>query len=380
MNRLRYAVSTLCLATACLSTWMAATASAQLTINYRGKVALSSTTATDQKNPENTFTIQGLSGVTYLDGNNFTAVMDNSKRLVNLNITFNADGSIATANVASGFTLNDSRDYEGIAYTNSGRNSMFLSEEASVPGTPAVYEYSLATTGNLLQTINMPAVFSTQRDNRGLESLTRRADGSEMWTANQAALTADGPEATTSTGTVVRLQRLTVSGNTVTPSQEYAYVTQPDFSNSGNSGLNDMLELPNGTLLTLEKATGSSPAFRTSIFQVGFAGATDVSQGALASGLIGQSYTPVSKTLLFSSTTIGEGVEGLCLGPQLADGNWEVLGVADNNGTGPNTLVAFELVGVVPEPASFILAAVGGSLALVVTARSHRRLNKTARC
>jgi hypothetical protein len=106
-----------------------------------------------------------------------------------------------------------------------------------------------------------------------------------------------------------------------------------------------MVELPNGTLLTLEKSTrndGGSPAYRTEIYQVGFSGATDISQGAPASGLAnlhpGSDYHTVAKTLLYSSTSSpidsngGENLEGLCLGPQLTDGNWELLGVTDNNG------------------------------------------------
>ena len=49
--------------------------------------------------------------------------------------------------------------------------------------------------------------------------------------------------------------------------------------------------------------------------------------------------------MLFSSTTIGENLEGLCLGPQLANGNRVLLGVVDDgDAVSNNTLVAFELV------------------------------------
>jgi hypothetical protein len=73
-----------------------------------------------------------------------------------------------------------------------------------------------------------------------------------------------------------------------------------------------------------------------------------VRAGALGDGLIGQSYAPVGKTLLFSGAAdgaAGQNMEGLALGPRLANGSWVLLGVVDNaKGADPlsfNTLVAF---------------------------------------
>jgi len=291
-------------------------------------------------------------------------------------VTFNNDGSIATSAIAGGYSVpivpNVHDDYEGIAYTGATRNSVFVSNESTSPSPPpAIYEFSLTNPSTLLQTINMPAVFANRRDNRGLESLTRRPDGTEMWTANEEALTVDGPVATASAGTVVRLQRLAVSGNTVTPAQQYAYVVDPIHSGLGTpdrSGLSDLVELPDGTLLALERsAIVGLPVFQSRIYQISLGGATDVSQGALANGLIGQTYTPVTKTLLFSSTSIGENFEGLALGPQLPSGNYSLLGVCDSgepNDPSSNTLVALELVTTVPEPQAWMLAAGGAGLAL----------------
>ncbi len=120
------------------------------------------------------------------------------------------------------------------------------------------------------------------------------------------------------------------------------------------NGLSELVELPDGTLLALERsAIVGLPPLETRIYQVDFTGATDISRGKLAKGLIGQMYTPVKKTLLFDSkepdNSIGENLEGLCLGPKLADGNWALLGVVDNGDpVSKNTLVSFELV--YPQP------------------------------
>lgn len=345
---------------------VAANESRALTLEYRGKLRLNADTTTDQNGQP--FKIEGLSGIARCEGDKYVAVMDNSNHVVSLSVSLKPDGSIDNANIAGGLSVAKSRDYEGIAYTGAERNSVFLSNEASPPP-PALYEYSLAT-GQLLQTVAVPQVFMGQRDNRGLESLTRRADGKEMWTANEEALTVDGPASSRSTGTVVRLVRFLVDGNSLRQSQQYAYTVDPIHPGLGapySSGLSDLVVLPDGTLLTLERsAIEGLPVFETRIYQVDFTGATDISQGSLAAGLIGQHYAPVKKKLLLSTSKIGENLEGLCLGPELSAGHWTLLGVVDSGDpVSKNTLVAFELF----EPAELplgLIGAGGGAAALLL--------------
>jgi Esterase-like activity of phytase len=362
----------------------AADQSKTYSLDYRGKVQLGTDKATDQNGAK--FTITGMSGIAYGFENHYVVVMDNSNRLVFLKITFKDDGTIDQASVTGGHTVPTSRDYEGVAYTGQERNSVFLSSEETPPP-PAVYEYSLDKSAKLLQTVGMPAVFKTQVDNRGLESLTRRPDGKEMWTANEEALTADGPVSSQTTGTVVRLVRLNVQGDKVTPAQEYAYIVEPTHRGVGQpvcSGLSDLVELPDGTLLTLERsAMEGLPIFETRIYQVDFTGATDISQGDLAHGLKGQTYTPVGKKQLFASSRIGENLEGLCLGPKLPNGNQLLVGVVDNGDpVSKNTVVSFELADPAPLPMTVLLGAGGGVLALcfvlVLSRLRHRKITRTA--
>ncbi len=361
-----------------------ASAAEPYTLTYRGKVHLTADNTTDQNGA--TFKIGGLSGVTYLGGDRYAAVMDNSNRFVFLEVKFKDDGVITSGSVVGGQTVPTARDYEGIVYTDAARNSVFLSNEATPPP-PAIYEYSLGKKAELLQTVKLPAVFEHQVDNRGLESLTRRADGKEMWTANEEALTVDGGASTKDHGTIVRLQRLAVDGNTVTPAQEYAYPVDPIHSVLAGepvcSGLSDLVVLPDGTLLTLERsAVAGLPPFQTRIYQVDFAGATDISQGELAGELIGRSYTPVKKMQLYSSSAIAENLEGLCLGPKLASGNWAVLGVVDNGDPlSKNTLVSFELtlpVSAAVPPAAIPAAIGAGVIVLLLAIRQFRGRQRAA--
>jgi hypothetical protein len=276
----------------------------------------------------------------------FISGEQNHDNIVRFDVTFNANGGIAgIANVVN-IPINAHYDFEGIAYTNAARNSVFLSEENG----PAVREINLAN-GQLLQSITMPSipsVFANRRDNRGFESLTRTRDGTTMWTGNEEALSVDGPSSTDALGSVVRLLKLNVSGNAVTAGPQYAYRVSPIHSTNGpsRSGLNDLCVMPDGTLLSLERSAATGPpGFFNRIFEINFAGATDVSVGAAANALAGNPYTLVGKEQLWSDTINGPGgqnFEGLGLGPLLPNGKWAMLGVIDSSdGGSDNTVVAF---------------------------------------
>ena len=86
--------------------------------------------------------------------------------------------------------------------------------------------------------------------------------------------------------------------------------------------------------------------FRNSIYEIDFAGATDVSTEKYASGLIGNRFNPVTKKLLWShrGNEIGN-LEAIALGPQLALDRWAAVGLIDNNGIKllTNRVVSFEI-------------------------------------
>jgi hypothetical protein len=297
-------------------------------------------------------TVQEMSGVTYLgpagDAHRFLAAEEGKGEFVQFDVTLDASGAItAVANIAA-VHVNSTADFEGIAYTNPTRNSVFLSDEQ--PSGPGLREFSLAT-GLSLQTIAVPTVFTAnERSNRGFESLTRSLDATEMWTANEEALTVDGGAATPSAPTTVRLLHLNVEGHTVTAGAQFAYIVDsmhgPIFLGQGQSGLADLTAMPDGTLLAMERSlAGAAPPYLNRIYEVSIAGATDVSTEAFANGLVGQSYTPTSKQLLWSGAADGingQNLEGLTLGPRLANGSWVLLGVVDNgDALSANTIVAF---------------------------------------
>jgi hypothetical protein len=312
--------------------------------------------AADQRRRQ--FKVEGLSGTTYAGGDAFFAVMDNSNKVVRLTIKFNDDGSIKAATYGSAITLSEGHDNEGIAYLASSKTVLISNEDE-----PAVREFR--TDGSIVSALPTPRVFRAPnlRGNFGFESLA--ANDAEFWTANEEALASDGALSNLKHGSVVRLLRYRQQNGRFEPSAQFAYVTDPihrahsDADDSmSRSGVSDLVLLPDGSLAALERSfalLGPSNLlsdFRNRIYLVDCAGATDVSAGAFAGGLLGKKYEPVKKRLIFdhTGTTIGN-LEGLCVGPKLANGSYAMVGVVDNNGIRmlANRLIAFELrIGAAP--------------------------------
>lgn len=340
-------------------------------------VGSTSVATTVQDQNQNTITVNELSGLAYdAIHDRFWAVSDKSGRLLELDVEFDAGGAIVGATALGAIVVPDSDDFEGIALPFASPVSAFLSDEESPP---QVREYDLSD-GSFLQALPIPGVFGSSRANLRFESLTRSHDDAEMLTAVQQAITVDGPAGTSTTvPTPVRMLRFAVSGALVTAAEQYAYVVEPLHAapqNGDGSSLSDLEFLPDGRLLGIERSEGNGET-RVRIFEVERTGATDVSQGAPATGLIGQSYTPVGKTLVLSAL-FGK-LEGFAVGPQLPDGRFAALAVEDNSGSGPNVLHAFvvDLGAAPPAPVpllgSVALAVLASTLVGGACARARRR-------
>ena len=311
----------------------AAQAGAQLAVEHAGSVVLPDT-AIDQHGE--LFGISGLSGVTWLGGESYAAVMDNSNKLVLFDLVLAADGSVVGLDALRGLTLGRSGDHEGIAATGSG--TVLVSHE----GAMTVREFRLDG-GALVRTLSVPAVYSSRRGNLGLESLS--FDPAFSWTGNEEALTVDGARATPESGTAVRLLRFGPGGEALS---QHAYVVEPmhgpriPFGNPGQSGLSELVSLPDGTLLAVERSLAlATPLFLTRVYRVEFANATDVSG---IDGLIGAEYAPVGKTLVYSGGH--NNLEGLCLGPRLSPTTHAMVGVVDDGDpVSTNAVEVFLLTG-----------------------------------
>lgn len=294
----------------------------------------------------------GMSGICYAGGTQYYAVNDSGGLVNPANISVNpATGAITAATFDPAITMGGV-DLEGVAY-NAARNSVWVSDETEA----TIKEYSFS--GVLLDTVAVPTVFKSYRDNFSLESLTVRGDGLEMWTCNEEALynkatgVDDGPLSTASAGSVVRLQRFARSSvhGVWAADGQWAYLTESFVKDSSHttlerSGVSDLCVLPDGSLLVLERRLGGGgafPMFENHIYQVDFTGATDISD-ILA--LNAATYTRVSKTKLWiQSFWPIYNFEGIALGPRLNDEALSLILIADGDAPQTNALHALTLNG-----------------------------------
>ena len=307
--------------------------------------------------------ITGLSGITWLGHDRYAAIMDNSDKLITFSLSLSGDGTPLEVSDFEVVTLAERHDYEDVAacpeplqqriaarrikqgFPDPGRCLLVAEED-----TPAIRAVSL-TDGSLLGVIPAPEEFATRRPNRGLESLDVEADGRHIWTANEEALTADGPAATGDAGTVVRIARIEIpepGPQLAEESPQIAYAVDPPhhfipvFFGEPLSGVTAVMGLGHGQLLVLERSgCPGLPPFENRIYLVDTHGVADVS--GIDRELSLQTEVHVPKVLLWKDQ-LGCNIEGLCLGPRLQQGGSAVVAVADNGGLGtPNQLIGFAI-------------------------------------
>jgi len=271
------------------------------------------------------FTMQGsitdLSGLVWTGGDSFFAVSD--KRSAVLPVTLQIDlatGAITHGEFGPPIPVPATQmDFEGIAYVTAERR-FFISTE-----TPAGV-ISFRAGEREVRALPLPAPYSRTRHGLALEALTWNDQARQFWIANEEALEGDGPVTSATAGTVVRLAKFDAAFR---PLAQYAWRTETAALRIGaGCGVADLLLLPDGTLLVLERGfVGFGLAVR--LFAADFAGATDVTK---LPALEGATFTPARKTLLFAEGTGMRNYEGLALGPPLADGTRSLILVADSHG------------------------------------------------
>ncbi len=287
-----------------------------------------------------------LSGLAHAGGSSYYAVGDQTALLHALSISIDPlTGQINSASInATPLALTNTSggalpggDREGIAIQ--GGNILISNESG-----PALESYN-STNG--MQT--GPPITSTQpgfgayaniRGNRAWESLALfQANTSTILTANEDALTVDGPAANFTDGAFVRIQAASAnaSNSTATAIGQFAYPIDAingdnPFVTGETSGLVELLTLPDNTVLAMERSVGLT-GYRIRLYQIGGDGASDISGLPGLNGLTpGIDFQPVGKALLWEKTfsvTSNSNFEGIALGPDTDIGTSLVL-VADN--------------------------------------------------
>lgn len=234
-------------------------------------------------------------------------------------------------------------------------DTLLISSERDRAGRPWIRQFALD--GTLLDELPMAQKYlpASQTDasgravqvrgvrpNLGFEPLAWTPDGA-LYTANEEALVQDGPIASLSGGTNVRLLRYDLSGAS-RPRQtgEWVYQVEPIFAapvpanQFADNGVTAMAWirhlLPEYDLLVMERSFSSGVGNDVNIYGVRLAGAQDVSAlDALPNPYTGRA---VDKTLLANMAAVGvaaDNLEGMTLGPLLPNGRPSLVLVSDDN-------------------------------------------------
>jgi hypothetical protein len=242
-------------------------------------------------------------------------------------------------------------DPEGIAL--SPQQTVIISSEGvtrdSIP--PFIGEFNL-TTGQQLRAFPIPERYKPNtteetpigvQDNRGFEALTLSAAGMgvgrvepfRVFAAIEEPLQQDIPEssANTDSGQPLpgRMLHYVVGDDQATLIAEHVYPIEPKPFGALNNGLVELLSIDQaGHFLSLERSYGVM-GVGAKLFQLAIANATDTSQ---IEALNPNTVQPVYKQLVFDLSEIGmylDNLEGMALGPQLADGTQSLILVSDDN-------------------------------------------------
>ncbi len=327
-----------------------------------------------QAGDDPTLVPEELSGIVWLGDDRYLAVSDAHAALHRLTIRVDPrTGAVLSAETSDAVPLRDesgsrvpeparAEDREGIAL-DPGRGEVWIANEQTLAdkSLPSIEGYHLADALRIglvrCDSDSVLGVFAHTRPNRDFESLARTPDGSGYWTANEDALTIDGVATSGSASGVVRLQRL---DSEMRPGAQFAYRLDPWAASIRSpmllagrevSGLSELIALPGGRLLALERAFSGDARgnanLRSRLYLVDPAGATDVSREPLRSGLAGKSYVPARKALLWQENwgLTNSNFEGMTLGPTLPDGSRLLVLIADNNAGTSQALFTIRLTG-----------------------------------
>lgn len=287
------------------------------------------------------------SGITWMGGNRYAVVSD--KEQVNGFIRFSIDinprtgkiEQVQRADTVCGLqTDRKARDCEGIAYFPEN-GTFFISGESD----QRILEYDVQgkPTGRELA---VPSEFGTDHivGNYGFEALTYSADTHRFWCTTESQLKSDGEPAGPEHPGMQNLMRLQSFGDDLQPKEQYAYrmdaCRATERAGAYAYGISDILALPDGKLLVMEREFYVAKRFVGSwvmhnIYKVDPSTGTPVTFKDKAETLgeekiLKKELVAQFKTKLKLGSADLANYEGMCLGPKLNDGRQTILLINDS--------------------------------------------------
>ena len=232
-----------------------------------------------------------------------------------------------------------SADCESIVRLADG--SLIVGSEGDPPRGVAPFLARVSADGQVLGSLPLPERYLPAdgrgvRTNLAFESMTLAEGGHMLVTATENALAQDGPEAAPGQGSPSRILELELPEGRV--EAEYVYPVDPvpveplPAGSFSTNGLSELLALPDGGLLALERWFAVGVGHGAALYSVDLEGATDIAgvERLADAGAV----VPAAKQLVLDLNTIGvplDNLEGMALGPALPDGRRLLVLISDNN-------------------------------------------------
>lgn len=260
---------------------------------------------------------EGASSLTRIEGDRYYCVDDRGGWLHE--VTFAVGDGEASFKTNRAVRLEGRKDLEGCAYDPLTRN-VWVADE----GDTSVRAFDPAT-GREVASLAIPDEYKKGvRKNRSFESLAMSPDGLRLYTANEEHLKGDATN-------VVRIQEFVRggAGDEFRPSRQFTYEVDPPggrpFRKNAFSGVSELLVMPDGALLVLERefSVKMLPSFRIRLYRI-------------VPGKPG-------KTLVWSAETTFSNYESICFGPKLQDGRQSLLLVSDGGAGALETILVLAL-------------------------------------
>jgi hypothetical protein len=229
-------------------------------------------------------------------------------------------------------------DPEGIAFDRIRQRLYWSSEGERLTEGPVLLDPWVRTAGldgtyqgqfGLPSNLAMSADKTGPRRNRSLEGVTLTPDGKSVFASMEDPGYNDGPETGDGHRVLTRFTKFDVASGK--PIAQYAYPMEPPAPPAEENGVSDLVALSDTTFMVIERTDSMPQTIR--VYKAEIASATNVLD---MPSMTDVALTPMVKSLAVDMTTtpglwpLGN-VEGITLGPKLADGRQSVVFVTDNN-------------------------------------------------
>ena len=249
-------------------------------------------------------------------------------------------------------------DPESIRLDNK-RKSLYWTSEGNKKNHVQPFIYQMDLKGNYIKAFQLPNYFQYSNDkemgfrsNGVFECLSNSFDGKEIVVMSELPLIQDGPEpdfnATVSPSRICFYDKATGKAT-----KQFAYLLDSIAAFTTGFHVNGAVEIlafNKSAFLVMERSFSVGKGTTVKIYKINTEHATDISN---IDALANAKYKAVVKTLLIDFSTLPlknrvDNLEGISWGPKLANGNYTLIAIADNNfnttGAQVNQIIAFEVI------------------------------------